>query len=141
MTMQRSKDSITGRFDEGQDLHEAYKELAREQDVTAGIVVSGIGMLQDPELGYFVGDGEYDRHTLEGNYELLSTQGNLAQHDGEPFTHLHVVLGDQEHNALGGHLFTGTIKVAHEFNVKILPHGSLQRRDDPNSGLLKLCPE
>lgn len=140
MSIQRTKTTIYGRFDEGEDLHDAYQRVMRDEDVTAGVVLSGIGMLEDPELGYFVGDGAYDREVLEGRYELLSTQGNLSLHEGEPFTHLHVVLGTPDHGSVGGHLFAGDVAVAHEFALQVLPDGSLERRDDPSTGLLSLCP-
>lgn len=135
MDIARADDVIYGTFPEGVDLREAYHEFMREHGIEAGIVLTGIGMLEDPTLGYFLGDGEYDEHTLEGRYELLATQGNLAMDDGEPFAHLHVTISGEDHGALGGHLFEGEVHVGHEFGVRALPDGSLVREHDPSTGL------
>lgn len=131
----RDDDVIYGTFDEGQELRTAYADLMREHEVESGVVLTGIGMLEDPVLGFFLGDGEYDRHTLEGAYELLTTQGNLAISEGEPFPHLHVTLGGEGHEVHGGHLFEGTVAVGHEYAVRVLPDGALTRSHDPGTGL------
>lgn len=128
-------DIVYGTFPAGVDLREAYHDLMRKREIEAGVIVSGIGMVKDPTLGYFLGDGEYDEHTLEGRYELLATQGNLSLDDGEPFAHLHVTLSGEDHSALGGHLFEGEIHVGHEFGLRVLPAGSLVREHDPSTGL------
>lgn len=138
MTARRHENVLYGTFEAGVDLREAYHELMREQGIEAGIVVSGIGMVEDPTLGFFLGDGEYDEETLEGRFELLATQGNLATSDGEPFAHLHVTLAGEEHAAVGGHFFGGTVYVGHEFGVRVLPSGSLTRSHDTATGLQSL---
>jgi predicted DNA-binding protein with PD1-like motif len=133
-------DVVYGTFEAGRDLRTAYADLMEERGFEAGIVLTGIGMLEDPTLGFFQGEGEYDRHTLEGAYELLTTQGNLATSDGEPFPHLHVTLGGEDHAVQGGHLFEGTVAVGHEFAVRVLPDGALTRSHDPGTGLQALRP-
>jgi predicted DNA-binding protein with PD1-like motif len=135
MDTKQDGDVVYGTFEEGRELRGAYHELMRERGFDAGVVLTGIGMLEDPTVGFFEGDGEYDRHTLEGRYELLATQGDLALSDGEPFAHLHVTLGGEDHGTLGGHLFEGTVHVGHEFAVRALPEGSLVRTHDPSTGL------
>lgn len=139
VTVLRVGDVLHGTLDAGPDLHAAYQDLARAHDVDAAYVLSGIGMLADPEVGYFVGEGRYERAVLEGNYELVSTMGNLALHDGEPFTHLHVSLAGPDHRVVGGHLFAGAIAVTHECALQVLPPGSLERRTSEATGLLTLC--
>jgi predicted DNA-binding protein with PD1-like motif len=131
----QADDVVYGTFEAGRDLRGAYHELMRERSIEAGLVLTGIGMLEDPTLGYFQGDGEYDEHQLEGRYELLATQGDLAYSDGEPFAHLHVTLSGEDHEAIGGHLFEADVLVGHEFGVRVLPEGSLVRRHDPSTGL------
>ncbi len=136
----RQDDIVYGTFQEGVELRAAYTKLMGEHGIEAGIVLSGIGMLKDPTLGYFVGDGEYERETVEGRFELLSTQGNLATADEGPFPHLHVTLGGDDHDAFGGHLFEATVEVGHEFAVRVLSEGSLVREHDPATGLEGLKP-
>ncbi|PSG96167.1 hypothetical protein BRD56_12000 [Thermoplasmatales archaeon SW_10_69_26] len=135
MDTARNDDVIYGTFEEGVELREAYHGLMRERSIESAIVLTGIGMVEDPTLGFFEGDGEYDKQTLEGRYELLATQGNLATTDNDPFAHLHVTLGGEDHASLGGHLFDATVHVGHEFGIRVLPEGSLVRRHDPSTGL------
>lgn len=138
MDTARDGDVIYGTFPEGVELREAYHDLMDEHGIGAGVILTGIGMLEDPTLGFFQGEGEYDRETLEGRYELLATQGNLATDDGEPFAHLHVTLGGEDHGSLGGHLFDARVHVGHEFGVRVLPADSLSRSLDPGTGLQSL---
>lgn len=138
MDTAREDDVIYGTFEAGDDLRETYHELMREHGIEAGIILTGIGMVEDPTLGFFVGDGEYEEETVEGRFELLATQGNLATSENEPFAHLHVTLAGEDHEAFGGHFFAGSVHVGHEFAVRVLPAGSLVRRHDPSTGLLGL---
>ena len=50
--------------------------MAQEENIKAGMIVSGIGMLKDPEIGYYTGTG-YEQRKLEGVYELVSITGYL----------------------------------------------------------------
>lgn len=138
MDTARTDEVVYGTFPEGVELRGAYHDLMRERGIEAAVIQTGIGMLKDPTLGYFLGDGEYDEHTLEGRYELLATQGNLALDDGEPFAHLHVTLSGEDHRAIGGHLFEGEVHVGHEFGLRVLPAGILVRKHDPSTGLKAL---
>lgn len=138
MDTARDGDVIYGTFPEGVELREAYHELMREHGIASGVILTGIGMVEDPTLGFFEGDGEYDEETLEGRFELLATQGNLATSEGEPFAHLHVTLGGEDHASVGGHLFDATVHVGHEFGVRVLPADSLSRSLDPSTGLQSL---
>ena len=45
---------------------------------------------------------------------LLHLAGNLSWVEGKPFLHAHVVLGGPDFQALGGHLFGGTVSVTAE---------------------------
>jgi hypothetical protein len=124
-------------FDPGAQLHEAYRAFAREQSIGAAVIVAGIGMMKDPELGYFDGQG-YRKQRFPGAFELVSTQGNLALLDGAPFTHLHVTLGGPDHGARSGHLFEGEVHVAHEGCLRVLEGVELRRSRPPSSPLASL---
>jgi hypothetical protein len=124
-------------FEAGLQLHDAYRGFAREHGVRSAVVVAGIGMVKDPELGFF--DGErYHKAQLRGAFELVSTQGNLATLEGEPFTHLHVSVAGPDHVARAGHLFAGEVHIAHEGALRALPHLELVRERPAGSQLASL---
>ncbi|HEV8359937.1 MAG TPA: PPC domain-containing DNA-binding protein, partial [Candidatus Thermoplasmatota archaeon] len=77
MPARRSGDDWFVHFEPGQELHDAYRGFAREQGVRSAAIVAGIGMIKDPELGFFDG-ARYQTAALRGAFELVSTQGNLA---------------------------------------------------------------
>jgi hypothetical protein len=135
MHARRSGDTWFLHFQEGQ-LHEAYREFARKEGVKAGVITAGIGMLKDPQLGFFDGK-EYHKKRFAGEFELVSTQGNLGVLDGEPFTHLHVSIAGRDHLAHAGHLFEGAVHVAHEASLRVLDV-PLRRERETGSPLASL---
>lgn len=124
-------------FEDGVQLHQAYRAFAREHGVRAAVINAGIGMLRDPELGFYDGK-QYHKERLRGEFELVSTQGNLALLDGEPFTHLHVSVAGLDHVARAGHLFEGAVHIAHEGAVRALEGVELRRAREPGGVLASL---
>lgn len=124
-------------FEAGQQLHDAYRAFARERGIRAGVVVAGIGMVEDPELGFFDGQ-RYHKRRFPGAHELVSTQGNVAMLEGEPFTHLHVSIAGRDHVALAGHLFEGAVHISHEGCLRVLEGVALTRERDPATQLASL---
>ncbi|MCA1813332.1 MAG: DUF296 domain-containing protein [Halobacteriales archaeon] len=137
MPARRSGDTWFLAFEPGRQLHDAYRAFCKEQGITAGVVTAGIGMVKDPVLGFYHGKG-YDQQRFPGAYELVSTQGNVALLDGQPFTHLHVSIGGPDHVARAGHLFEGEVHVAHEGALRVLQGVDLVRRKDEATQLAGL---
>ena len=65
-------------------------------------------------------DRVYQKTMHHNSMELLSTQGNLAPGPDGPFTHLHVVISDDDNIVHGGHLFTATVSVTAEIHLRVL---------------------
>lgn len=124
-------------FEAGVQLHEAYRAFAREHGIRAGVITAGIGMVKDPELGFYDGQ-RYHKKRFPGAYELVSTQGNVAMLDGQPFTHLHVTIAGGDHVARAGHLFEGAVHVAHEGCLRVLEGVELRRERDAATQLAPL---
>ena len=137
MHARRSGDTWFLNFEAGVQLHEAYRAFCREQRLGAAVVTAGIGMLKDPELGFYDCQA-YQKTKLRGAFELVSTQGNVALLDGQPFTHLHVSVAGPDHVARAGHLFEGEVHVAHEGALRVLEGVSLRRERDAATQLAGL---
>jgi predicted DNA-binding protein with PD1-like motif len=117
------------RVDRGEEMMEVLRTVAKKRGVGAARV-SGIGALENAELGYFdVERKEYLRKKLPGSWELLSLAGNISLRDGEVMPHIHVILGNVDLECRGGHLFSGVVSVTGEIFIEPLP-GALHREMD-----------
>jgi len=106
--------------------------------IESAIVVCGIGMLRDFELGYWNGE-TYERHRCTEPVELVSLQGNIAPCGDQRIVHLHACVAKRDGSTLGGHLFAGTVHNTAEI-LLVCPRGMvLERRTEP-SGLTGLYP-
>jgi len=104
-------------FARGDTVRDPIESFAKEHSIV-GAKISGIGALEDPELGcYDLATKTYDRRTFNGIWELLSIEGNLSLKDGEPFLHAHVTISGHDYAAMGGHLFDSKVGVVMELFV------------------------
>ena len=120
MDYRRSNENVFVRLDPGEELHESLCEVARMEGIGAAAVTSGIGRVENALVGHLDAQSTYQQHMLIGPVELLSIQGNIASLKGEPFSHLHVVVSDDEHVVHGGHLFEARVTVTAEIHMRIL---------------------
>jgi len=97
-----------------EDIYECLKEACKKHNVETAVVLSGIGQLKHFKLGYFKEKGNYVPQLFEKPHELLSLTGNISKQGEEYNFHLHAVLGNEEKNAIGGHLIEGKVEVTNE---------------------------
>ena len=90
------------------EIVQRIKEEMEKRGVKRACILGGIGYVKDVILGYFTGK-DYVKEFLKGPFELLSANGYFE----DDKVHLHVVLGDMNYRAIGGHLISA--KVAHLF--------------------------
>jgi uncharacterized protein len=124
------------RLDQGQDLFVTLSDFARQHEIRAAAVVSGIGMLRDAAVGYWNGS-EYARKDLPEPHELVGLHGSIAEADG-PSLHLHAALAAPSHQLVGGHLIRGTVWVLNEIVIETFPGREFGRPIDETLGLRKL---
>ncbi|ASJ17231.1 DNA-binding protein [Thermococcus chitonophagus] len=107
------------RIPEGEEFVSYMHEFLKKEGIETGIV-NAIGTLKNPKVGYFLEEDErYKIIELKGTYEIASLLGNVSLKDWKPFLHAHVVLGDSEGNAFGGHLLEGEVLVAEVFVLEL----------------------
>ncbi len=101
------------------------------------MVVCGLGQLKQFTLGYFKEKGNYTPQEYEKPHELLSLDGIISREKGEYSFHLHAVLGNENKEAIGGHLIKGKVQVTNE--IALIKTGvRVQRRLDEDTGLQAL---
>ena len=116
----RSGSDIFLRLDPGDEIHASIQAVCEMEEVSGAAITSGIGRVRDTDIGYLGEDSIYHRIVLKEANELLSMQGNVAVLDGKPFTHIHIVLSDDDHMVHGGHLFASTVHVVGEIHLRVL---------------------
>lgn len=128
------------RLDKDEDLFPTLEKWAAENNLKSGHL-SGIGALKDVELGFYhLSSQHYDRKEFPNEAELLSLDGNLCIHEGKPFFHIHTVLGNENFQAFGGHLFSAKVAVTCEINFRPF-HAEITRLPNKEIGLnlLSFC--
>lgn len=114
------------RVPEDEDLLGFINIFARENGIKTGIL-QAIGSLKSAKIGYYsIELGKYKKIEIKNLHELLMAAGNISLKDGEPFAHVHVMLGDENGNVKGGHLIEGKVFVA-ELYIEELVGGNLER--------------
>lgn len=130
------RDAVIAKFEDGDDLFASIEALATHHGIVNGMVMWGIGMVRDFEIGYFNGR-EYERATYEEPMELLALHGSLAA-ESDPSLHVHVAAAGRDHRVVGGHLFRATVAVLNELCLRRLAQTKLSRFLNPRSGLKEL---
>ncbi len=126
-------------FDEGEEVLDGLSRFASENDVGAADF-TGIGAFRDVVLGFYLLDAkEYHKTPISEQVEVVSLVGNVAEHDGKPKIHAHVVVAKRDGTAHGGHLLEAHVRPTLEIMLSEPPR-HLRRRTDPRTGLALLAP-
>jgi predicted DNA-binding protein with PD1-like motif len=130
----RRDDMLLVRLSDGDDLEGGLEAALKEENVTSGVVVGGVGMVRNAALSFYVGKGEYETVPVDTPAELCALSGNVSTLDGEVVIHLHAVVGRPGGAALAGHLSKGVVNMTAEIAILITPQ-KLVRVSDPETGL------
>ncbi|NJE26590.1 DNA-binding protein [Thermococcus sp. MV5] len=104
MYIKRDNEYVIVKLERNEDLLDGLTKVAKSENIKAGMIISGIGMLKDLEMGYYTGT-EYERKKFEGIYEIVSITGYLQE--TAPRVHVHVSIADKNNKVYGGHLLSG----------------------------------
>ena len=127
------------RLEQGMDIVDAITGCATERGIRAAWFTY-LGAVSRASLRYYDQVGHaYQDFTIDRHLEVLSGVGNVSVLDGAPFVHTHAAFGDEEGNALGGHLNRGCIVFSIEVSLQELIGDSPVRHHDPASGLNLWC--
>jgi predicted DNA-binding protein with PD1-like motif len=112
-------------------------KFAERENLTAAHFTA-IGAFEHVTLGYFDPyRKEYIKSEFSEQLEVLSLVGNVAEFEGRPKLHAHVVVGRRDATTLGGHLLEAVVRPTLEVTVIETPV-HLHREHDPESGLALL---
>jgi predicted DNA-binding protein with PD1-like motif len=121
-------------FDKGDEIVAGLTTFAAREHLRTSHLTA-IGALRDVTLGYFDRDRrDYTRIPLAEQVEVLSLLGIITLDGPRPKLHAHIVVGQVDGTARGGHLLEGHVWPTLEVIVEESPR-HLQRRTDPETGL------
>lgn len=136
MESSEENNRIVAKLDHGQNLFSALGKVMMKHGAESAVILSGIGMLNDFEIGYYDG-GKYITKQFGEPMELLSMHGSIAASE-ESSIHIHVSLANEEHKVMGGHLMKAKVCVLNEIVLLKLEGIKLGRRLNEKSGLYEL---
>ena len=140
MQSKETKNIIFMRLFPNEEINEQIKKVCKIYNVKTAVVLSGIGQVKNVKLGYFKKKGDYSPETFEKPLEILSLTGNICKQGNEYIPHLHIVLGDEKKNSLGGHFIEGIISVTAEI-VLLKTDVNAKRKIEEETGLQGLLLE
>ena len=126
------------RIDRGEEVLDKLNEFIKETDIKAG-TITGIGACSEVELGvYRVKKREYIKNKYEGEFEILSLNGNITRDGDKPYVHLHIMISDGLVKGagitVGGHLNKCIISCTCELRIDECEN-TYQRRVDDETGI------
>ena len=138
MEYRRFGNTIVVRMDHDDDIQENVKLISKKEHIRLGNV-SALGNTKYVTLNsYDQNVKKFFPNTFEGHYEIASLIGTINTQDGEHYSHLHIVIGDMEGNAYGGHLSKAIVGTTLEMFIHIVD-GVVDRVNsgEPGGNVLK----
>ena len=127
-------DKIFLSLKKGDEIFDSIHTVIDEANIKFGWI-NGIGAVEDITLGSYSAEiKNYIKKEFKGEFELTSLVGNISTKNGNPFVHIHINVSDEECNAYGGHLFSGTITATGELII-FLSDSVVNRKESSNIGL------
>ena len=118
----------------GDKVMACLKDFVTREKITAA-QISAIGALSDVELQYFDWEKKsYQKIPLNEQVEVASLLGDVAEAEGKPAIHIHIVVGRRDGSAMAGHLGEAHVRPTLEVILTESP-AHLRKRFDPESGL------
>ena len=90
------------RLRRGQDLMLSIKDLCREKNIAAGVVLSAVGCISEGRVRDASG---VNIQQIEDHCEIVSLNGTVSA----ARCHLHIALSKEDLSTIGGHLCPGCI--------------------------------
>jgi predicted DNA-binding protein with PD1-like motif len=118
----------------GEEVVSQLQRYAQDNKLSASHFTA-IGAFSSVTLGYFNWEKkEYEKIAINEQVEVLSLIGDVSIQDGEPKTHIHVVVGKRDGSAHGGHLLQAYVRPTLEVILSESP-SYMRRSFDPDSGI------
>ena len=116
------------RLHRGDDLMLSIKELCREKNIAAGVVLSAVGCISEGRIRDASG---VTIRQIRDHCEIVSLNGTVSAQR----CHLHIALSREDLSTIGGHLVSGCIiNTTCELVIAELPGIRYGVEEDPETG-------
>ena len=116
------------RLRRGDDLMLSIREICREKNIAAGVVLSAVGCISEGRVRDASGVTIRD---IPEHCEIVSLDGTVSARR----CHLHISLSKEDLSTVGGHLCPGCIiNTTCELVIGQLPGVSIDVEEDPETG-------
>ncbi len=141
---------VAFRLKPGMDVLKSIEAVCREENITNGAILSGIGSLDGaafcnpvPLKGAKAGYGYGEPTILYGPIELTAAAGMICHDtDGNILLHVHMSMSDQHGTGHGGHLIEGTkVLLTTDMVIAELDGLVMGRRFDEELGVPLFAPK
>lgn len=114
-------------LDKDQKLLSTLTDIIEKENIKGGHL-SAIGAIKNAELGFYhLDQKDYEKKLFDqGDFELVSLNGNVSLKDGQTYVHAHAALGKSDFSLIGGHLFEAEVAVTAE--IYLTPFGAMPER-------------
>lgn len=141
---------VVARLKPGSDLLHSLQEFAAEEDIGAGVILTGLDLLGEARLRncksvpeeFPITDADRSFHNYEEPLEILSISGTVTLTEGNPLVHAHVTLSSADKDGIqviGGHLIEGCVIAAFsEVAIMELEGIEMVKRFDEETRTLQL---
>lgn len=134
MDYQKCGQHLVIRLDRGEEVVATVTAIVQKEGIRLANV-TGIGAVDRAVVGtYAVAEQTYHKKTVQGDMEIVSLNGTVTEMNGEPYLHLHAVLGDLAGQLTGGHLNEAIISGTGELVLTCMD-GVVDRQRDAAVGL------
>ena len=120
------------RLHRGDDLLLSIRELAKQKNIAAGVVLSAVGCISEGRVRDASG---VTVREISDHCEIVSLNGTVSAQR----CHLHIALSKEDLSTIGGHLCLGCIvNTTCELVIAELPGVSFGVENDPETGYEEL---
>ena len=116
------------RLKRGEDLMESVKQVCREKNIKAGVLLSGVGCILKGRIRDASG---VNIREINDHCEIVSLNGTVSRER----CHIHIALSKEDLSTIGGHLCPGCIiNTTCELVIGELPGIAYGVEEDPETG-------
>lgn len=116
------------RLKRGEDLMESIKQVCKEKNIAAGVVLSGVGCILKGRIRDASG---VTIREIADHCEIVSLNGTVSAQR----CHIHIALSKEDMSTIGGHLCPGCIvNTTCELVIGELPGIAYGVEEDPETG-------
>lgn len=126
------------RIDAGEEVIETVRAYCDDEEITAA-AITAIGAAKHVTVSWYdLTRKVYEDKELDGQWEIVSLNGNVSIKNGKAFVHVHGAFSDRSMSVQAGHVKKLVVGATCELILTVI-EGRMERESDEETGLFLLC--